>query len=966
MLSSREAWLREGRATYRVQLRDGVTLDDAATWCADLAALGITDLYLSPIQRARSGSAHGYDVVDPAVVDEAIGGVEALRRLSREARTHGLRLLLDVVPNHMAASAGNRWWWDVLRWGRRSRFACHFDIDWRRGPGERIVLPRLGEPFERALEHLDLVVGEDGLVLESHGEPLAPLRPASWKILLGSSSPSPTSSAEPTRDAPEDPWLARLDADPPSDEPELRLVALYREGGAFGRRVDRALSMLRGRAEDEDAQDEARLDLWRRLLMPQHWSLELWRSGLEHINYRRFFDIADLVALRADREEVFRDEHALVLDLCADGTFAGLRIDHVDGLLDPEGYLERLGEALEGFEADPYVLVEKILASDEELPESWRCSGTTGYELANAITAVLTPPDGFTALCRGWRRFVGSEPEPERALRAGKREVLRSLFVAEVEALLDEIVALPRGGSPELDRDAWRVALCEITAALDVYRTYLPPGSQDAPPRHRPEDLERLESASRRARESLERGEVVMEGPQRQRAVQALDELDRLLRLDLPRLDPAQPDREGVRAADENELLRRAEVVQRWQQLTGPAMAKGLEDTLLYRLPVLGALCEVGGEPAGVAPLGDREAFHCFQRQRAGGRPGSLSATSTHDTKRSEDLRARLLVLAELGDEWVAIAERWSERHGGKKRQVEGRPAPSPAEEWLLYQSLVGIWPARRRDDDLELLKQRLGAYAVKAAREAKENTSWLDPDAGWEAALESFVEAVLADAEQQRELDTLIERVGPLGAWTALSQLVLKLGVPGICDVYQGCELWSLALVDPDNRRPVDPAGRSRLLDELERRASADGADLLDELVADWPSGAIKLWVTQRGLLARRRHAALSAAADYLPLEAAGARSENVCAFARRAGSSWVVVVASRWIAGLAGDGRAPIGDEIWADTMLGLPDGAPRSWKDVLACDAAMTAEGRDLPLATILQRLPVALLVSAESCR
>ena len=976
VLSTRLAWLEQGRATYRVQLRGGFTLHHAAGICAQLARFGVTDLYLSPIQRARSGSTHGYDVVDPTTVDDAIGGVEGLRSLHQEARAHGLRLLLDVVPNHMAASAENRWWWDVLRRGRRSRWAEHFDVDWERREG-KLVLPRLGAPLEQAIDHLAVVVGEEGLVVEARGEPLAPLRPSSWELLLDLAGPSPGAVAAPGSAARR---LAHLESDPSSDEAERRLVARYRQGGELRGRVDRALARLCGGAVAE-REGADRLDLWRAVLEPQHWRLDFWREGLERINYRRFFDVADLVALRADREHVFSDTHSLVLDLCADVTLAGLRIDHVDGLLDPEGYLERLDEALRARGAEPYVLVEKILAPDEELRASWRCSGTTGYELANAVTAVLTAPVGFAALCAGWQRFVGADFDPESALRRAKREVLASLFVAEVASLLDDLLSLLGEDAPRLGRDAWRAGLIELTACLDVYRTYLRPapdredsgdeddeggdeeGGEDGDGENGdtalenavldPLDRHRLGRAAQRALASLEAGEAALAKPEREHALQAVAELERLFALEEERASPAR------RAAT-------ARLVLRWQQLTGPAMAKGLEDTLLYRLPVLAALCEVGGDPAGVAPLGDRDAFDRFNLRRVAAHPGSLSATSTHDTKRSEDLRARLLVLAELGEEWVGVVERWSTRHRSHRREVDGCPAPSPAEEWLLYQSLVGIWPARRRLGDVQELKQRLTDYTVKAAREAKENTSWLDPDERWEEALAHFVEAVIADPEQQRELDDLLARVGPLGAWTALAQLVLKLGAPGVCDVYQGCELWSLSLVDPDNRRPVDHAHRARLLAELEARAASDQHGLVEELLADWPSGAIKLWVTWRGLGARRRQAALAAAGDYLPLEVAGARRDHVCAFARRAGDSWAIVVAPRWVAGLCGDGRPPLGEETWGDTVLPLPGGAPGSWRNALSCDPPIAAERGALSVAAALRSLPVALLEpSTDPC-
>ncbi|HEX2030453.1 MAG TPA: malto-oligosyltrehalose synthase, partial [Actinomycetota bacterium] len=754
------------RATYRLQLGPSLGFREAGELVAYLDSLGVTHLYLSPILAARRGSAHGYDVVDPTRLNPELGTEDDLRSLVEDLRRRDMALLVDVVPNHMAADPANGWWMDVLARGRASPHAELFDIDWE-APGleGRVLLPVLGAPLEDVLKAGELSVEREGdaLVVRYH-EHRFPLAARTAERVLG-------------------------------------------EGD---------LDELAARAtETPDALAE--------VLAIQPYELAFWRRALTEGTYRRFFDITDLISLRTEDRRALETTHARILLLVEEGSVGAVRVDHVDGLADPQAYLEwlrgRVGEA--------YVVVEKILGEGEELPEEWPVAGTTGYEFLNDVTRVLVDGDGLPSLADTAVRVGGpSQGEPFAELvRSAKRRLARELFGADVARVARAVRRL--GDAPGVED-----ALVEVSAALPVYRTYV--RGPDVAPR----DRRYIQDAVAEARERL----PAEAGP-------GLRLLRDVLLLEGP---PGSP------------MEARLDAVRRWQQLTGPLAAKGVEDTALYRWNRLVALNEVGGDP-GAGAL-DVAAFHQRMARRASSWPYGLNATSTHDTKRSEDVRARIAVLSELPDEWDAALHRWRSWN----RALRRTDAPDGAEELLLYQTLVGVWP--RDGPPGDDLVARLQDYVTKAAREAKVHTSWVDPQQGHEEALRRFVGDILdpANAEFLRDVAAFSRPVAFHGMLNSLSQLVLKLTAPGVPDLYQGTELWNLRLVDPDNRAPVDFQRRAALLRELDGGARDDRAELRRDLLDRWTDGRLKLFVTASGLRLRGESGALRDG-DYLPLATEG-----------------------------------------------------------------------------------------------
>lgn len=819
------------RATYRLQLRPGFGFDEAAQIVDYLAELGVSHLYPPPCLQARAGSSHGYDVVDFGRVNEELGGDDAFRELAQVARRHRMGLLLDFVPNHMAmAGRENHWWWDVLEKGRASRYAAFFDIDWDEGAVRGgLPLPVLADRYERVLAAGEIRVAREGeRLLVRYGDRAFPVAPGSL--------PAPGGDEGALDDE-----IARINADP------------------------------------------ARLDS---LLKQQTYRLAHWRRAERELPYRRFLDIDDLVALRMEDPRVFAATHALVLPWLEEGVVEGIRVDHIDGLRDPELYLRRLREAREG----AWVVVEKILAPGERLPASWPVDGTTGYEFLNRVGGLFVDPTGEAPLTEFYAEFTGEAEDYRSVLIEKKRLVVDDLLASDFQRLvhrLGQVCARHQRDHRIADLEA---VLREVAAQFPVYRSYVRPES----------------------------GEVRLEDV---RAVTAAVDAARNARRELPA---------DVFAFLRDVLLLRvggdleAELVLRFQQLTGAAMAKGAEDTAFYCFNRFVALNEVGGDPArfGISA----EAFHraCADAQRRA--PRGLLATSTHDTKRSEDVRARLALLSEIPEAWAAAVRRWSARN----ERHRGAGLPDRNAEYLFYQTLVGAWPI-----DVE----RAVAYMEKAAREAKVYTSWRRRDSGYEEALRSFVEGVLGDEEFRSDLEGFVSPLVALGRVNGLAQTLVKLTAPGVPDLYQGTELWDLSLVDPDNRRPVDFAARRRLLAGLERERVESIWKRADE-------GLPKLWLIRRALGLRARCPQLFGPdAGYEPLAARGSRSEHVVAFARGGG---IVTVVPRLVLG--------VGDD-WAGTRLPLPRGV---WRNELTGDVV---RGRDVGLQELFAHFPVALLSSEE---
>jgi (1->4)-alpha-D-glucan 1-alpha-D-glucosylmutase len=657
-------------------------------------------------------------------------------------------------------------------------------------------------------------------------------------------------------------------------------------------------------------------------------------------NYRRFFDISELVGVRVEDEAAFDATHRRIADWVRDGKVTGLRVDHVDGLYDPLQYLERLQRlagASPGTEPRLFVVVEKILSEGESVPEEWPVEGTTGYEFLNLLSGLFVDEAGLRSLEKLAETLTGRSTPFAEVVYAQKQRVLSDRFVADLDALAAELARLAetdRHGR-DLDPRELREALREVTACLPVYRTY----------------IRSRQVASRDARVLVQAsGEAIRRRPDLRAAIRYLG---RALRLEIPR-------REGTGGW--------VRLVMRWQQWTGAVMAKGLEDTALYRDVRLVSLNEVGGRPD--APAVTVDLFHAWNRTRRRRQPHALSATSTHDTKRSEDVRARLNVLSELPDEWTTRVRRWHRWNRTHRRTARTLAVPDAAEELLFYQTLVGAWPldARERAG----FAKRVKAYVVKAAREAKHHTSWRRRDPEHEAALERFVDAVLAPRRARRfraDLRTFAEKIAFYGALNSLGQVLLKVGAPGVADVYQGTELWDLSLVDPDNRRPVDFERRQRLLAEIRMRETTDRGGLVRDLLAGWRDGRVKLYTLYRTLAFRRAHAALFLDGAYLPVAAERTGQRRVCAFARRHGREWALVVVPLRVARLTRPGRFPLGRTAWGASRIALPGGAPAAWIDILTGVPVQTeASGhhRVLRLADVFANFPVAWLAPAARGR
>ncbi|HEX2026478.1 MAG TPA: malto-oligosyltrehalose synthase [Nitriliruptorales bacterium] len=913
------------RSTYRLQLGPQCTFAEAAAVVDYLAALGVSDVYLSPILAAPRGSAHGYHVTDPTRLNPELGGPAGFAQLATTLDRHGAGLLLDIVPNHLAASPDNPWWAHVLQHGRASPHATWFDIDWDGGDG-RVLLPILGRELDEVLDAGEVVAALDerGPHLRYHDTRL-PLDPGSvgellagcLAVLRAARGDHDTAVLELTR------AVQLAERIPPRDIPQRR-----EQRHALAEQLAARLWAVYGGPTARAAVDEALRGVagpsLRELLDAQAYRLAHWRSGRRELNYRRFFDITDLVGLRVEDAAVFAARHDLLLRLVADGTVTGLRVDHVDGLREPHGYLQRLQqEASRAAGADSfYVVVEKILEGDEPLPPEWPVAGTTGYDFLTAANALWVDHDGLQRLGAAYTAFTGRPVAVADTLHRRKIDALTDLFPGEVDGLVRRLRRLAElvPDVPEIGEEALRGAVTAVTASFPVYRTYV----RDE--HLRPDDRAALQRAFADAR---------TRHPEVDGRATVL--LERVLMLDLP---------VGLGEAARDAWL---DLVLRWQQLTGPAMAKGFEDTTFYIENRLTSLNEVGVDVHGIVAPHGAPGLHQRTARRAAAWPHTLNATSTHDTKRSEDVRARLQALSEVADAWATAVARWRERNEPHRSRVGQRTAPDRNEEWLLYQTLVGMWPLAAAKE--RSVRDRAKGFMEKAAREAKVNTSWLDQDRAYEAALLRFVDGVLDDRGFVEELRAMVDRVALGGAVNALAQVVLRVAAPGVPDTYQGTELWDWSLVDPDNRRPVDYALRRRLLHQI--RADGDLVAVADRARAGWRDGRVKLLTLCRSLTARNADAELFLAGSYEPLAADGARAQHVVAFARRHGDRWAVAVVPRLTVTLV-PGDWPLGD-VWADTTVPLPH---THCRDALTGRSLRADDGR-LRLADALQHLPVALL-------
>lgn len=947
-------------ATYRLQFNRQFSFIEAREVVPYLQALGVTDIYASPLLKARKDSPHGYDVTDPGQLNPELGSREDFTALTDTLKQQGMGLLLDVVPNHMAASVENPWWQDVLSHGRASTYATYFDIDWqpaRPGLANKVLLPVLGEPFGKVLENqqLALQLAEDGFRV-CYYEKQFPLSPPSsrrildsWAQILAGDGGAAEQALSQLLDL-----LASLTASPltGAGEPSTAwqqawksLWHLYNTNPAVKAFIDRNLCKLNGNKGEPQSFNQLE-----HILAEQAYRLAYWRVANEEINYRRFFDVSDLVTIRMEEKKVFEAVHALIFQLVGAGQVTGLRIDHIDGLYDPQEYLDRLQEHLSaaGSSSGFYVVVEKILSNGEELPAAWPTYGTTGYDFLNSLNGLFVDEEGLAVLEELYARYSGAETDFTRVVYNQKKLVMTRLFASEVRSLVGELGRLAEGDrlGHDLTLAELEEALVAVTASLGIYRTYIRDFTVAPQDRHYIETA--IAAAVRRCPAA---------GP-------ACRFLRQVLLLDFPVSLPPEQRQAWLR------------FVMRWQQFTGPVMAKGYEDTSLYIYNPLVSLNEVGSSPR-TRCISVAE-FHRRNKTRQERWPHTLNATSTHDTKRSEDVRARINVLTEIPDAWGERVERWHRWNGTKKLNIKGEPVPDGNMELFIYQTLIGAWPLL--EEEIPAFKERLRAYLVKAAREAKTRTSWLDPDNAYEKALVEFALSILTPEPENRFLPDFLrfqKVVAFYGAWNSLAQVLLKITSPGVPDFYQGTELWNFSLVDPDNRRPVDFKTQARLLKRLKEEETKGQQALVTNLLTHWQDGRVKLYLTYKSLHFRRDHREMFVTGEYIPVAVTGSRSRHVCAFARHFGGKWALVIVPRLLARLlAGqviptDGMPPAvgflpGETVWQETAIVLPEPAPSNWHNILTGEvmlATSSTKGRVLTLADTLRSFPVALLAGDE---
>lgn len=940
-------------ATYRIQFNLNFRFRDAEELVPYLHALGTTHLYASPRFRARKGSLHGYDVADAARVNSELGTEEEFQSLVNRLHNYGMGLLLDIVPNHMAASEENPWWMDLLENGQQSEFASYFDIDWGADPLQRsrILLPVLGDNYGKVLESqgIGLHYDDQGFFIRYYQNRF-PIRPESYRQILAvcmeeleKAEESVNGVRRIVKRACEISAELTMPPESAAREKEARgskitqlkneLWEIYREPGIFRRAIDQTLRLFNGIKGVRRSFD--RLDT---LLSSQVYRLAYWRRASQEINYRRFFDINELVGIRIENPKVFEARHAPVFRLMKEGAVDALRIDHIDGLRDPFDYLCTLRKRIDEIaphngRPEPYVVVEKIICAPETLPQEWPVAGTTGYDFVNAANLLLVEPAGYRYLERLYQRLTGDESSFAETWYRRKKQVIEQLFGAEIRALSARIarLSLMDRRACDLPFDELQTMFKEITASLPVYRTYI--RDQRVPKR----DLLELERAIQAARARAGKSEV-------QREVFSF----------FRRLFRREPD--TVQCSWPREWL---DFMSRWQVFTGAAMAKGFEDTAFYMYTPLISLNEVGCDPFRSEQAFGLEAFHRFSEERRRNWPQTLNATSTHDTKRSEDIRARIHVLSEIPREWHTRFRRWSSWNRDKKVMEKSRMVPSVAEEMLIYQTLLGAWPLA--ESQWAGFRDRLLAFILKAAREAKQFTSWLKPNEGHERALRNFVEGILDTSKARRFLADFRRfqaRIAFHGAINSLSQVLLKIAAPGNPDIYQGNELWDFSMTDPDNRRPVDFAARAGLLESLQLPAR-NGAQLAS-LLHNWPDGRIKLFLSNKALEFRRRHADLFLKGDYVPLYASGRMAQHVCAFLRIHRRESVLVAVPRFTTAITEPGEFPLGPRAWKKNGLGLPRASARQWKNILTGEQIKCGAGsRGLLLSDVFGQFPVALL-------
>ncbi|MDA8413795.1 MAG: malto-oligosyltrehalose synthase [Desulfobacteraceae bacterium] len=981
--------LRIPSATYRLQFNSGFRFSDAREIVPYLHRLGISDIYASPYFKAREGSIHGYDILDQNSLNPEIGSEDEYEALVAELKSRDMGQILDIVPNHMCIEGpGNALWMDILENGPSSSHAGFFDIDWHPVKQElenKILIPILGDQYGTVLENGELsLIFEEGSFFACYYEHKLPIVPKTYSQILTlhiEELEQELSAAAPQYQELMSIVTALRHLPPSTEQDPERIAERYREKEVVKRRlwslyqnssaikafIDGNVTAFNGIKGDPRS-----FDLLDVLLRKQVYRISHWRVATEEINYRRFFDINSLGAIRVEDPAVFEKTHQLIFKLVESGKLTGLRIDHADGLQDPEDYIRRLqsgcfvrmysdadeaGNAVDEARAaarakydqivaaDPsfkpfYILGEKILLKSERLPDSWQVFSTTGYDYANQVNGLFVDTSNAKDFETLYTRFLQHRVDFPLAVYDKKKLVMQVSMSSEVNTLghyLNRISEQNRH-TRDFTLNSLIKSIVEVIACFPVYRTYI--NSFEVPER----DRQYIEATIARAKK---------QNPAISASV--FDFIRDVLLLHFP---DAMPDRHKQSWLD---------FVKRFQQITSPVMAKGVEDTAFYLYNRLVSLNEVGGSPERFGIT--LEAFHGQNIERCKSRPLAMLASSTHDTKRSEDVRARINVLSEIPEQWREALSRWGRQNRRVKMIVDGKPAPSRNEEYLLYQTLVGTWPfCSIQDDEFALFRDRIKEYMLKAMREAKVHTSWISPNSLHEDAVMYFIDSILKESRHNNFLSDFaaFQRLTAAGGiFNALSQTLLKITSPGIPDFYQGNELWDFSLVDPDNRRPVDYHLRMALLDELQQMESGTGPlETARQVVATRNDGRIKMHLTCKALNFRRENRALFESGRYLPLVVEGAFQEHVCAFERSVNGSSFLVVAPRLCSRLIGDNSGlPLGADVWQDTRILQPfDIASSQYRNIFTGESLnLDQQGGQLSLMLkdILSVYPVALL-------
>ncbi|HBB31841.1 MAG TPA: malto-oligosyltrehalose synthase, partial [Cyanobacteria bacterium UBA8803] len=928
--------MRIPTATYRLQFHADFKFEAAKAIVPYLVELGISDLYASPIFKARAGSTHGYDVVDPTQINLELGTPEDFEELVSQIQQNNMGWVQDIVPNHMAYDSENLWLMDVLEHGHDSDALDYFDIEWEHTYEDingRVLAPMLGNFYGECLENgeIQLNYDENGLSVNYFGLKL-PVRIESYArfitqnlgylgrslgrrhpdfikflgiLYLIKSAPGETKGKE------------RYD--------QIAFVKgllweLYTQNPEVKEFIDSNIKLFNGEKGNPES-----FNLLDSLLNEQFYRLSFWKVGAEEINYRRFFTVNELISVKVQEIKVFNKTHALISQLVEEGKVTGLRIDHIDGLYDPTEYLKRLREKM----GDVYLTVEKILELKERLPETWPIQGTSGYDFLNYVNGIFCNEKSEKQLTHLYKEFTGIDTPYSQLFFEKKQLIVEKNLAGDVDNLAQILKKIAGQSKKGIDftMNGLKRTLAEILVLFPVYRTYVNGDELSAA------DHSYIKKVIEKAR-----GHIPL----------LLNELNFIEKVLL---------REWEDSLTEEQKALRLHFIMRLQQLTGPLMAKGIEDTLFYVYNRLLSLNEVGGHP-GKFGLTLAE-FHEFNQKQSTVWPHKMNATATHDTKRGEDARARLNVLSEIPEEWEKQVKRWSELNQSQKITVRDQAVPVGNDEYFFYQALLGAYPFDEKEN--AGFVGRVKDYMLKSVREAKLYTAWLRPDTEYEEGFLSFVERVLEPAESNQFLQEFLpfqRWVAGYGIFNSLSQTLLKATAPGVPDFYQGTELWDLSMVDPDNRRPVDYSVRTEVLKDIKERAKTDTIQLIDELLDSKEDGRIKLFLTYQVLQARQENLELFQKGDYQPLEVVGKFNEHVVAFARRFGDAIAIAVTPRFLTTLVEPGEYPLGEPVWADTQLELPLGSPDTWRNAIT-DGTISGNGR-IQIGKILAQFPVALLL------